>query len=330
MVNFRIPTVILNIADNVDDFLIYNWPESIRDFLNKVLEKKLTAIETTTSLLQRRVEALELFIFELREERNLQIEAIEKFLVDHFPAAFKPYQSGKPGESSSRTIIENNMISPSPSTIPEEVDIAEKETILPVVQEEEPLASSSHTGIARRVQRRIDKKRKVVELSFTRIFLEYPSEVDDMEVETTKIDKGTDKRRPDIEDKVPPASTYIVEAASESKIEAWPAELILNYQGRNDIIYTRGNIILYRSQIDKLLKLEYIDTNHINAFDILLYHLYKADTTTYVSHITQESIGATNLMLVPIINKFHWTLIISHLYDEIKNSFDQDIRMWPI
>ncbi|KAH0449091.1 hypothetical protein IEQ34_022891 [Dendrobium chrysotoxum] len=87
------------------------------------------------------------------------------------------------------------------------------------------------------------------------------------------------------------------------------------------------------------------------------YHVYKADTIVYVSHIIKESVRAANLMLVPIIDKSHWTLIvgnlkkivwdfydslpkknhravlpevISHLYDETRNSFDQNIRLRPI
>ncbi|KAH0464774.1 hypothetical protein IEQ34_004877 [Dendrobium chrysotoxum] len=114
---------------------------------------------------------------------------------------------------------------------------------------------------------------------------------------------------------------------------------------------------------------EYLDTNHVDTFGILLieksqlcpglyepilfaYHAYKVDTTGYVSHITKESISAANLMIVPIIEKAHWTLlignlknkvwdfydslpkknhrvvihqVISHLYDETGNSFEMDI-----
>lgn len=36
------------------------------------------------------------------------------------------------------------------------------------------------------------------------------------------------------------------------------------------VIYTAGNIIIFRSQIDELLKSDYLDTNHVDAFGIML------------------------------------------------------------
>ncbi|KAH0457628.1 hypothetical protein IEQ34_012943 [Dendrobium chrysotoxum] len=73
---------------------------------------------------------------------------------------------------------------------------------------------------------------------------------------------------------------------------------------------------------------ECLDTNHIDAFSILLaeknrlcpglftpflfisschwgYVQHKVDTTQYVSHITIESVRAAKYLLVPIIQDFH-------------------------
>ncbi|KAH0462100.1 hypothetical protein IEQ34_009675 [Dendrobium chrysotoxum] len=188
-------------------------------------------------------------------------------------------------------------------------------------------ASSSHTGIARRVQRQVGRKRKLVESPFITSVTKYkktnvslnkqPSRAD-IEVQPNKMNKGTDE-------KVPPTGLDIVEVASEAKIEAHPAKLIVDYAGR-----------LFISN-EKCI---FID--NCTARDYLAYHAYKEDTTENVSHITKESVSAANLMLVPIIEKSHWTLLvgnlkikpwhlqISHLYDEIRNSFETDIRVWPI
>ncbi|KAH0448191.1 hypothetical protein IEQ34_021991 [Dendrobium chrysotoxum] len=141
--------------------------------------------------------------------------------------------------------------------------------------------------------------------------------------------------------------TDITEIPTDYKIQHRPAQVMLEYNGRGDIIYTAGNVLIYRSQIDELLMSECLDTNHIDAFGILLaeknrlcpglyapflfgYVKHTIDTSQYVSHITLESIQAAKYLLVPIIHDFHWTLIISHLFEETNNAFDEDIRGWPI
>ncbi|KAH0450450.1 hypothetical protein IEQ34_021142 [Dendrobium chrysotoxum] len=131
---------------------------------------------------------------------------------------------------------------------------------------------------------------------------------------------------------------------------------------------------------------QYLDNNHIEAFDILLaekntlrpgnYHpfifvsslhwhvpqqgsaLYKYESKRYVSHISKESVRASNFMLLLVANKSHWTLlvedlkskawiffdslpnpihravlpnVINHLYTETYvNYFEGDIRNWPL
>ncbi|KAH0460238.1 hypothetical protein IEQ34_010901 [Dendrobium chrysotoxum] len=201
-----------------------------------------------------------------------------------------------------------------PEEAPNVVDIAVKE--LTKLEEEEDMgfASSSHTGIARRVQHRVTTP--------------------NIEVDTNK---GTTE-------KVPPKSLDIIEVGTESKIEARPAETAPEYCGRTG------------------------------------YKAYNAETKGFVSHINKESVSAANLILVPIIENSHWTLLvgnlktkvwdfydslpkkthrailpkvvstilklikrnyngillnswhlqISHLYEDTTNSFDTDIRGWQI
>ncbi|KAH0458322.1 hypothetical protein IEQ34_013637 [Dendrobium chrysotoxum] len=154
------------------------------------------------------------------------------------------------------------------------------------------------------------------------------------------------------------------------------------YRGitRNDMIYASGHIFIYRSQIDELLMSEYLDNIHVNTFGIFLveknqmcpglylpflfvsnlhwgYKVFNVDTKKFVSHINKESVNAANLILVPIIENSHWTLlvgnlknkvwdfydslpkkthrailpeVISHLYEDTTTSFATDIRRWRI
>ncbi|KAH0454768.1 hypothetical protein IEQ34_016692 [Dendrobium chrysotoxum] len=150
----------------------------------------------------------------------------------------------------------------------------------------------------------------------------------DIVVQPNQTNKGTNKN-------VAPAGLDIVEVASEARIELWPTKLIVDYAGRSDIIYQSGDVIIYRSQIDELIKSEYLDTNHIDAFGNFLieksklcpglyepflfvsslhwaYHAFKVDTTGYISHITKESVSAASLLLVPIIEQSHWTLLVGN------------------
>ncbi|KAH0453904.1 hypothetical protein IEQ34_018228 [Dendrobium chrysotoxum] len=100
----------------------------------------------------------------------------------------------------------------------------------------------------------------------------------------------------------------------------------------------------------------------INANDMIYayghgYKKFNADTKKFVSHINKESVNAANLILVPIIESSHWTLlvgnlknkvwdfydslpkkthrailpeVISHLYEDTTTSFATDIRRWRI
>ncbi|KAH0455809.1 hypothetical protein IEQ34_015841 [Dendrobium chrysotoxum] len=391
MANFKIPTAFREVADNFDVFLTYNWPASIRDFLaneydsiatknakgrslgyingfvvilislhddikrlfeqNKLLVKKISAVDATTSLLDRRVQALESCVFELRVETNSKVEAIEKFLADHFLTAFTAFKGSRGEESSSRivTAIPVELTEPkSPGEGLVFIKTTEKETILRD-EEMNEVASSAQTGIARRVKRRADRKRNLVKSPFTG---------GPRKKKTTQAEnKPKPQAKQDSPSKVGDVEKLqLTEIPTDYTIKPRPAE------------------------IDELLMSECLDTNHIDAFGILLaeknrlcpglftpflfvsschwgYAQHKVPTTQYVSHITVESVWATKYLLLPIIQDFHWTLIvgnlslktwefydslpkkthravlpgvISHLFEETQKAFDEDIRGWLI
>ncbi|KAH0460414.1 hypothetical protein IEQ34_011077 [Dendrobium chrysotoxum] len=136
-----------------------------------------------------------------------------------------------------------------------------------------------------------------------------------------------------------------------------------------DIIYSVGNVHIFRSQIDELLTDQYLDNNHIDAFAILLAEKSKLCPTLYqpfihvsslhwyVSHVSKDSVRAANLLLMPVSKNEHWTLlvadlkslswtffdslpnpthkavlpdVINHLHEETGDYFESDFRSWPL
>ncbi|KAH0449373.1 hypothetical protein IEQ34_020065 [Dendrobium chrysotoxum] len=409
-------------AEVLDDDNIKSLHEACSKLIaqNKVLVKKITVVETTSSLLKRHVQYLEHVVFELRDEKNMKIKRMEDFLLLRFPAVYTVYQKGKSGESSSRTNTENIVVTPSTGIALKEVtqqkstdeaqgviDMTVKEKMKDEKEAEEEFASSSHTGIARRVQRQVGRKRKLVESPFTTGVAKKktnaplnkkPSRAD-IVIQSTQTNKGTNEN-------VALTALDIVEVASEARIEPRPAELVIDYAGRyNEVLLgiawyssrllgntryyavlsrsywqyrgitwylvrklslilrnysvlprnteellsnteeilsiTRyvvsGDVIIYRSQIDELLKSEYLDTNHVDIFGNFLvekrkvkiifclpqaYNAYKVDTIGHVLHITKESVSASNFMLVPIIEQSHWTLLMGNLKIKFWDFYD--------
>ncbi|KAL0920681.1 hypothetical protein M5K25_009840 [Dendrobium thyrsiflorum] len=180
MGNFCVPTGIEEVANNVDTFVTYNWPESIRDFLVK--EFNVVA--------EKYSKALEHAVFELKEA-NLKDANMQKLMSEEIPASMKPTRSACSEKSSSRTISSKNILSPSSVVAPTVVE-QEQDTIQDVKNmlvttsdkletneedgladkatgdsEEEGLASTCKSGIARRVQLRHDMKRKLVSTPLT-------------------------------------------------------------------------------------------------------------------------------------------------------------------
>ncbi|KAH0449172.1 hypothetical protein IEQ34_022972 [Dendrobium chrysotoxum] len=80
-----------------------------------------------------------------------------------------------------------------------------------------------------------------------------------------------------------------------------------------------GDVIIYRSQIVEFLKSEYLDTNHIDTFGIFLIKNSQLCPDLYETFIFAHH-----------IYKVATTGYISHLHDETRNSFETDIRGWPV
>ncbi|KAH0457481.1 hypothetical protein IEQ34_012796 [Dendrobium chrysotoxum] len=52
------------------------------------------------------------------------------------------------------------------------------------------------------------------------------------------------------------------------------------------------------------------------------YKAYNTDTKKFVSHINKESVSAANLILVPIIENSHWTLLVGNLKTKVWDFYD--------
>ncbi|KAH0457833.1 hypothetical protein IEQ34_013148 [Dendrobium chrysotoxum] len=88
---------------------------------NKSLVKKLSAVETNSTLLESRVKALEQTVSEMREKENQKLQGIDKFLFEHFPTTYTAFQMGNYSDSTSRTISEHDVVSPETANTPEDV-----------------------------------------------------------------------------------------------------------------------------------------------------------------------------------------------------------------
>ncbi|KAL0922860.1 hypothetical protein M5K25_006890 [Dendrobium thyrsiflorum] len=151
---------------------------------------EVTSLESSNDYLTKRVAALEQAVFELKEA-NHKDDNVQKLMSEENPASVKPTQSACSEKSSSRTQTSKNIISPSSVVAPNVVK-EEQENIQDVINlfepqtdklktneeegladkrtgdsEEEELASTCKSGIARRVQLRHDRKRKFVSTPFT-------------------------------------------------------------------------------------------------------------------------------------------------------------------
>ncbi|KAL0917541.1 hypothetical protein M5K25_012607, partial [Dendrobium thyrsiflorum] len=172
-----------------------NWDsvnEAISNLIlkNKFLLNKVTSLESSNDYLTRRVAALEQAFFELKQA-NLKDGNVQRIMSEENPASVKPTETACSDKSSSRTQTSKNIVSPSSVVAPNVVE-EEQENVQDVINqfepqtdklktneeegladkrtgdsEEEELASTCKSGIARRVQLRHDRKRKFVATPFT-------------------------------------------------------------------------------------------------------------------------------------------------------------------
>ncbi|KAH0452000.1 hypothetical protein IEQ34_019299 [Dendrobium chrysotoxum] len=110
---------------------------------------------------------------------------------------------------------------------------------------------------------------------------------------------------------------------------------------RDDPIFTSGNIVITRADIDQLVTNDYLDNKHVDAFALLLSEKKKLITNKFqpylyispmhrpanlfVQHINEKSVKVSNLLILPIIYNKHWTLLINGIYDDIKENFESTI-----
>ncbi|KAL0910705.1 hypothetical protein M5K25_018786 [Dendrobium thyrsiflorum] len=136
----------------------------------------------------------------------------------------------------------------------------------------------------------------------------------------------------------------------------------------DDPIFTFGNIVISRADIDQIITDEYLDNDHIHAFAILLsekkkliphmyqpylyistmhrdsinvvfnivlacfsiifvyflqiYKGYKNSLNMFVKHMSKISMKESNLLILPIINNVHWTLLVGILKDKVWKLYD--------
>ncbi|KAL0925954.1 hypothetical protein M5K25_004331 [Dendrobium thyrsiflorum] len=149
---------------------------------NKFLLNKVTSLESSNDFLTRRVAALEQAVYELKEA-NLKDGNVQKLMSTENTASVKPTETACSDKSSSRTQTSKKIVSPSSVVAPNVVE-EEQQNIQDAINlktnederladkqtgdsEEEELASTCKSGIARRVQLRHDRKRKFVSTPFT-------------------------------------------------------------------------------------------------------------------------------------------------------------------
>ncbi|KAH0449568.1 hypothetical protein IEQ34_020260 [Dendrobium chrysotoxum] len=350
--NYRTPASILSISRDVANFLSNNWPESIRDFLVSefdAIAKKLSKGQP--------LGYMNSFVHALIREKDSRFEAMEKFISEQFPT-FKPLNIGYQVESSSKTITEEKRIekqdelkeAPLPDLFPNPLpDPLPEQSKVEVHHKADVIASTCSTSIARR---RTLTKKAVARLA--------PTATAFIQVDTIKSPEAR------------PAAAeieYTGRPMINENMKMFIDNYLKKYFDKGNIIYSVGNVHIFRSQIDKLLTDQYLDNNHIDAFAILLAeknklrpNLYQpfihvSSLNWYVSHVSKESVRAANLLLMPVSYKEHWTLlvadlkssswtffdsflnpthkavlpdVINHLYEKIGDCFESDIRTWPL
>ncbi|KAL0917117.1 hypothetical protein M5K25_012164 [Dendrobium thyrsiflorum] len=122
-----------------------------------------------------------------------------------------------------------------------------------------------------------------------------------------------------------------------------------------DVVFSSGNIILNRRDIDHILLDDCLDNFHIDAYAFFvdrkakaipaiyqpylyispmhrILNDYKDPSDIYIKHINKETLRRTHLLIIPIIHNNHWTLLVGRLkervwklYDSLPNPQHKDI-----
>ncbi|KAL0910132.1 hypothetical protein M5K25_021074 [Dendrobium thyrsiflorum] len=122
-----------------------------------------------------------------------------------------------------------------------------------------------------------------------------------------------------------------------------------------DVVFSTGNIILNRRDIDHILLDDCLDNFHIDAYAFFvdrkakaipaiyqpylyispmhrILNDYKDPSDLYIKHINKETLRRIHLLIIPIIHNNHWTLLVGRmkervwkLYDSLPNPQHKDI-----
>ncbi|KAL0907664.1 hypothetical protein M5K25_022086 [Dendrobium thyrsiflorum] len=132
-------------------------------------------------------------------------------------------------------------------------------------------------------------------------------------------------------------------------------ECLRKYAYLEDVVFSTGNIILNRRDIDHILLDDCLDNFHIDAYAFFvdrkakaipaiyqpylyispmhrILNDYKDPSDLYIKHINKETLRRIHLLIIPIIHNNHWTLLVGRmkervwkLYDSLPNPQHKDI-----
>ncbi|XP_028551679.1 uncharacterized protein LOC114579895 [Dendrobium catenatum] len=274
--------------------------EYIGDYVQKLLDQnrflrsRLITLETTMSLNERRMEALEHYVFEQRE-MNKRLEAMEMFLSANFPS-FNSSTAAVHVQSSSRT-ISNEMKKAECAEVIAEYMFEDTQPIKDFVAKPE----TSSSGIAKRVRHRADRRAKEVKTPYTKgehkrkVLKKAAARPSPVKLELTKAVIEVDSQRSPAPRPAPTKIEYPGRQMISDDMRIFIDACLEKYTDMSDTIYTAGNIQIFRSQIDELLTDQYLDDNHIDAFASLLAEKNKLRPGLYQPFI--------------YISSLHWVMV---------------------
>ncbi|KAI0524548.1 hypothetical protein KFK09_003922 [Dendrobium nobile] len=122
-------------------------------------------------------------------------------------------------------------------------------------------------------------------------------------------------------------------------------------------IFSSGNVMVSRRMIDEILSESYLDNDHVDAFAIILnekskispdeyqkylyispmywhYKVKDVKSVLFLEHIDYNSVQSSSIIINPIIDGEHWTLLVGYIkqkrwefYDSISNSMHRSIAV---
>ncbi|KAI0508056.1 hypothetical protein KFK09_014190 [Dendrobium nobile] len=139
--------------------------------------------------------------------------------------------------------------------------------------------------------------------------------------------------------------------------EVFLRENIRKYLDTGMTIFSSGNVMVSRRMIDEILSDSYLDNDHVDAFAILLnekskispdeyqkylyispmywhYKVKDVKSVLFLKHIDYNSIQSSSIIINPVIDGEHWTLLVGYIkqkrwefYDSIPNPMHRSIAV---